>query len=58
MKKVIVLSIAALGFTYCNPSQQADQTTDTTKRSDATTNMTSGSARDTTQHPDTSKPQQ
>jgi hypothetical protein len=63
MKKLIAACIAGFAFSYCNPSQQAEQTrTDSARRSDSTTKMTnptpSASTRDTTKHPDTSKPLQ
>lgn len=64
MKKVIVALIAGFAFTYCNPSQQADQTTtDSGRMADSTATMSgqmpSGNAPDTTQHPDTTtRPQQ
>ena len=55
MKKAIVLLAIGFSFTYCNPSQQAEQTTADTSRT-TTSSMTDTSS-STTPTPDTtSKP--
>lgn len=57
MKKLIVLLAIGFAFTYCNPSQQADQTTADGSRAADTTATTSGTdtstmPTDTTNRPD------
>lgn len=64
MKKAIVLLAIGFSLTYCNPSQQADQTTTDTGRTGGGNTMTTtpgtdtagggGGSTDTTSHPDTS----
>lgn len=55
MKKAIVLLALGFTLTYCNPSQQADQTTTDSSRTTTNTmsgTTSSGSTMDTTSHPD------
>lgn len=48
MKKVIILLAVGFSFAYCNPSQQADQTTTNSSRMSDSTSSSSSSTMSTT----------